>query len=77
MYEFSIGSFVVGLILAALSLLFVKNSHKIADMFGGSYSRYQIYAFVALGISVLIMFNIQDLIAKALASTFFSADVGQ
>ncbi|MDR1300838.1 MAG: hypothetical protein LBK50_03985 [Candidatus Nomurabacteria bacterium] len=71
-YEFSIVSFIIGVLLLVPSAFFVKYSNKVADTFGGSYSRYQIYSFIALGISILIMFNIQSALGSLIANTFFS-----
>jgi hypothetical protein len=70
-YEFSVVSLVIGVILLVPSIFFVKYATKVADAFGGSYSRYQIYSYVAVGLSILIMFNIHALIASFLANTFF------
>jgi hypothetical protein len=70
-YSFSIVAFIIGFVLLVPSVLFVRYSSKVADTFGGSYGRYQIYSYVAVGVSILIMFNIHALIGGFLIENLF------
>jgi hypothetical protein len=64
-YEFSVGSFFVGLVILALGVLFVRFYQKIADNFGGgvvSYERYKLWAFIACGLGVIVMLNLHAML---------------
>ena len=70
-YSFSFVAFAVGAILLIASVIFMRYSSKVADMFGGSYSKYQLYSYIAAGISLFIMFNLHSLIISFLANNIF------
>jgi len=70
-YSWSWGAFTVGFILLILSVVFMRYSSKIADMFGGAYSKYQLYSYIAAGASLFIMFNLHSLLINFLASNVF------
>jgi uncharacterized membrane protein len=66
-YEFSVGSFFVGLIILAAGVAFVKWYQKIADNFGGgvvSYERYKLWAFITCGFGVLVMLNLHIMLLQ-------------
>ena len=70
-YSWSWGAFAVGFILLIASVVFMRYSSKVADMFGGAYSKYQLYSYVAAGVSLFIMFNLHSLIISFLAGNVF------
>jgi hypothetical protein len=70
-YSWSWGAFAVGFILLIASVFFLRYSSKVADIFGGAYSKYQLYAYIATGASILIMFNLHSLLISFLATNVF------
>ena len=70
-YSWSWIAFIVGFALLVCSVLFMRYSSKVADMFGGAYSKYQLYSYVAAGVSLFIMFNLHSLIISFLANNVF------
>jgi uncharacterized membrane protein YidH (DUF202 family) len=70
-YSFSFGAFIVGAILLIASIVFMRYSSKVADMFGGAYSKYQLYSYIAAGVALIIMFNLHSLLISFLASNVF------
>jgi hypothetical protein len=70
-YTWSWGAFAVGFILLILSVVFMRYSSKVADMFGGAYSKYQLYSYITAGVALVIMFNLHSLIISFLASNVF------
>ena len=73
-YEFSIGSFFIGLLLLAAGVAFVKWHQVIADNLGGgvgSYDRYKLWAFIACGVGLIIMVNLHTVILVSLLRSVF------
>ena len=65
MYEFSVGSFFLGLKILAAGVTFVKWHQVIADNLGGgvsSYDRYKLYAFITCGVGLIVMINLHAVI---------------
>jgi uncharacterized membrane protein YidH (DUF202 family) len=70
-YEFSIGSFFIGLLILAAGIAFVRWHQVIADNFGSgvaSYDRYKLWAFIACGVGLIVMLNLHAM----LLTWFFS-----
>ena len=64
-YEFSVGSFFVGLLILAAGVAFLKWHQKIADNMGGgvgSYEQYKLWAFIACGLGMIVMVNLHAMI---------------
>lgn len=64
-YEFSIESFLLGLLILAAGVAFVKWYQKIADNFSGdiaSYDRYRLWAFITCAVGIVIMLNVHTMI---------------
>ena len=74
-YEFSVGSFFVGLIILAVGVAFVKWHQKVADNFGGgvvSYERYKLWAFITCGLGVVVMLNFHTMFLLWLFNMIFN-----
>ena len=74
-YEFSVGSFFIGLIILTLGVLFVKYYQKVADNFGGgvaSYERYKLWAFIACALGVIVMLNLHAMILVWIFNMIFN-----
>ncbi|MCL1929871.1 hypothetical protein FWF93_01930 [Candidatus Saccharibacteria bacterium] len=71
MYSWSWGAFAIGFVLLILSVIFMRYATKVADMFGGAYSKYQLYSYIAAGASLFIMFNLHSFIISFLANNIF------
>ncbi|MDX2776268.1 hypothetical protein PV379_02740 [Streptomyces caniscabiei] len=70
-YEFSVGSFFVGLLILAAGIAFVKWHQVIADNFGSgvaSYDRYKLWAFITCSVGLVVMLNLHTM----LLTWFFS-----
>jgi hypothetical protein len=64
-YEFSFGSFFLGLVILAAGIAFVKWHQIIADNLGSgvsSYDRFKLWAFITCGLGFLVMLNLHTLI---------------
>jgi uncharacterized membrane protein YidH (DUF202 family) len=64
-YEFSVGSFLIGLLILAAGVAFVRWYQIIADNLGGgvsSYDRYKLWAFITCGIGLIVMLNLHTMI---------------
>ena len=73
-YEFSIGSFFVGLLILAVGAALVRWYQVIADNFGAgvsSYSRYRLYGLIACGLGLVVMVNLHTLILRWFFGLFF------
>ena len=60
-YEFSIGSFFLGLLILIAGVAFVRWHQAVADNFGGgvsSYDRYKLWAFITCGVGLIVMLNV-------------------
>ena len=60
-YEFSIGSFFIGLLILAIGIAFVRWHQVIADNFGSgvaSYDRYKLWAFITCGVGLVVILNL-------------------
>ena len=74
MYEFSIGSFFVGLLILAAGVAFVKWHQVIADNFGSgvaSYDRYKLTGFIACGLGLIVMINLHTTLLRAFFGLLF------
>ena len=75
MYEFSIASFFVGILIVILGIVFVRYYQWVADNFGagvGSYERYRLYAILTVVAGLLVMVNLHIMILKWIFSAVFS-----
>ena len=73
MYEFSIGSFFLGLFILALGVAFVRWHQAVADNFGsgvGSYEKYKFYAFLTCALGLIVMVNLHTLILTWIVGLF-------
>ena len=74
LYEFSFGSFFVGLIILIVGVAFVRWYQPIANNFGGgvgSYERYKMWAFITCGVGFLVMLNLHMFILGWFFSLLF------
>ena len=74
-YEFSIESFLIGLLILAAGVAFVKWHQKIADNFGSgvtSYDRYRLWALIACAIGLVVMLNLHTMILVWFFNTLFN-----
>ena len=66
-YEFSVGSFFLGLMIVVAGVIFMRFHQWIADNFGGglgSYDKYKLYALITCIIGFLVMTNLHILILR-------------
>jgi uncharacterized membrane protein YidH (DUF202 family) len=64
-YEFSFGSFFIGLVILIIGAAFVRWHQVIADNMGSgvaSYERFKLWAFIACGLGLLVMLNLHTFI---------------
>jgi len=74
-YEFSIGSFFVGLVILAAGVAFVKWYQVIADNMGSgvsSYDRYRMWALITCGLGFIVMLNLHTTLLVWFFSMLFS-----
>ena len=73
-YEFSIGSFFLGLLILIAGVAFVRWHQAVADNFGGgvgSYDRYKLWAFIACGVGLIVMLNVHTMLLTWFFTSFF------
>jgi hypothetical protein len=73
-YEFSFGSFFIGLLILTIGAALVRWHRLIADNMGSgvvSYERYKLWAFITCGVGVLVMLNLHALILGWFFSMLF------
>jgi len=73
-YEFSIGSFFIGLLILAAGVAFVRWHQIVADNLGGgvsSYDRYKLWAFITCGIGFIVMINLHTVLLTWLFAMIF------
>ena len=73
-YEFSVGSFFVGLFIIAAGAALLKWHRQVADNLGGgvgSYERYKLWALIACGVGIIVMVNFHTLILGWFFSMIF------
>jgi hypothetical protein len=73
-YEFSIGSFFIGLLILAAGVAFVRWHQVLADNFGSgvsSYDRYKLWAFITCGVGFIVMLNLHVVILTWFFSLIF------
>lgn len=73
-YEFSIGSFFLGLVILAAGIAFVKWHQVIADNMGNgvsSYDKYRLWAFITCGVGFMVMLNLHIMILTWVFSLIF------
>jgi len=71
MYEFSIGSFFVGILIVFAGVAFVRWHQTIADNFGNgvsSYDKYKLYAMGTCIVGLIVMANLHELILRWVVS---------
>jgi hypothetical protein len=64
-YEFSIGSFFIGLVIVAAGVAFVRWYQVIADNLGSgvaSYDRFRMWAFITCGVGLVVMVNLHTML---------------
>jgi hypothetical protein len=65
MYEFSLGSFFLGLLILAVGVAFMRWHQWVADNFGSgvsSYERYKFWALVTCFVGLIVMINLHVVI---------------
>jgi hypothetical protein len=65
MYEFSLGSFFLGLLILAVGVAFMRWHQWVADNFGSgvsSYERYKFWALVTCVVGLIVMINLHVVI---------------
>ena len=73
-YEFSFGSFFIGLLILGAGVAFVKWHQPIADNLGSgvsSYDRYKLWAFITCGVGIIVMVNLHSLLLGWFFSMLF------
>jgi hypothetical protein len=73
-YEFSIGSFFVGLLILAVGVAFTKWYQPIANNFGSgvsSYDHYRLYALLTCGLGLIVMVNLHTMVLRWFFSLLF------
>ncbi len=73
-YEFSLGSFFVGLLILIAGVVFVRFHQWIADNFSSgtnSYDKFKLYALIACGLGLIVMVNLHTVILGALVDAIF------
>jgi uncharacterized membrane protein YidH (DUF202 family) len=73
-YEFSIGSFFIGLLILAAGVAFVRWHQVIADNLASgvsSYDRAKLWAFITCGVGLLVMLNLHTMILVWFFSLLF------
>ncbi len=74
-YEFSVGSFFMGLVILAIGVAFVKWYQPIADNMGSgvaSYERFKLWAFITCALGFLVMLNLHVVLLTWLFGLFFN-----
>ena len=74
-YELSLGSFIIGLLILAIGVVFVRFYQWIADNFGagvGSYERYRLYALLTCVLGVVVMVNLHIMLLGWFFGLFFN-----
>jgi len=73
-YEFSIGSFFIGLVIVAAGIAFVRWYQVIADNLGSgvaSYDRFRLWAFITCGVGLVVMVNLHTMLLVWFFSLLF------
>ena len=73
-YEFSIGSFFIGLLILIAGAALVRWHQVVADNFGSgvaSYDRYKLWALIACVLGFIVMLNLHTLILTWFFSMLF------
>jgi uncharacterized membrane protein YidH (DUF202 family) len=73
-YEFSIGSFFLGLVILIAGAAFTRWYQVIADNLGSgvaSYDRFRLWALIACGVGFIVMLNLHTLILGWFFSLLF------
>lgn len=73
-YEFSVGSFFLGLVIVIAGAVFMRFHQWVADNFGGglgSYDKYKLYALITCIAGFLVMTNLHVVILRWLLSFVF------
>ena len=74
MYDFSLVSFIAGLGILLLGILFVRWHRVIAEHLGGgisSYDKYRLWALIICGLGLLTMLDLPRLLLNLLLGQFF------
>ena len=69
----NIGSFLLGLAILAVGVVFMKYHQQVADSFGSggiSYDKYKLAALIVCGIGIIIMTSLHVLILQFIVSLF-------
>jgi len=66
-YQFSIGSFFVGLLILAVGVAFVRWHQVIADNLASgvsSYDKAKLWAFITCGVGLIVMVNLHTMLLR-------------
>jgi hypothetical protein len=69
----TIGSFILGLIILAAGVAFMKYHQQVADSFGSGsvgYDRYKLAALIVCGVGIVIMTGLHTLILMLIVNLF-------
>ena len=75
-YEFSLGSFVFGIMIVIAGVLIVRFHAWLADNFSGgvgSYDKFKLAGVIACVVGLVVMVNLHTLILGALVQAIFPA----
>ena len=73
-YEFSIGSFFIGLLIVVIGVAFVRWYQPIADNLGSgvaSYDRFRLWALITCAVGFIVMLNVHILLLRWIFGLFF------
>lgn len=73
-YEFSLGSFFIGLLILGVGIAFVRWYQPVADNLGSgvsSYDRFRLWALITCGVGFLVMLNLHIFILGWFFSMLF------
>ena len=75
MYEFSLVSFMWGLVITAVGAAMVYFHKQLADWFGGglgAYNKYKLYGLAVSVFGILILFSIPQFLLSLVVGLFFN-----
>ena len=73
-YEFSVGSFFVGLLILIAGVLLLRFHAWVADNFAGgvgSYERFKLFAVIACGLGLVVMTNLHAVLLGLVVRSIF------
>ena len=74
MYEFSLTSFFIGLLILAASVVALRFHQQIANNLGSGvsdYDRYKLWALIGCGVGFVVLLNLHVVILRAIFENIF------